>query len=189
MDEYERLYDGARAPASNLSARRCSTLSLIDPATAPVAFSAIACQSGAVRIETIKITAPRRFRKSIAGRARKNGPASGKGARGQVWPPGWWMGRGGSFCLSHIGVVRYWTKVGHVTASPTPQPSMQSPAGHSTKDHEGKSALSKQHSPTPQHEAEHPEQRRHHVHGDEHAKHQRVVEEGRGVPIDRDRRD
>ena len=49
--------------------------------------------------------------------------------------------------------------------------------------------LSKQHSPTPQREAEHPEQRRHHVDSYEHAKHQRVVEEGRGVPIDRDRRD
>ena len=49
--------------------------------------------------------------------------------------------------------------------------------------------LSKQHSPTPQNEAEHPEQRRHDVDGDEHAKHQRVVEERRSVPIDRDRRD
>jgi hypothetical protein len=48
-------------------------------------------------------------------------------------------------------------------------------------------SLSKQRSPTPQHEAEHPEQRRHHVDGNEHTKHQRVVEEGRGVPIDRDR--
>src|SRR5262249_47659919 len=49
--------------------------------------------------------------------------------------------------------------------------------------------LSKQHSPTPQNEAEHPEHGRHHVHGDEHTKHQCVVEEGRGAPIDRDRRD
>ena len=48
--------------------------------------------------------------------------------------------------------------------------------------------LSKQHSPTSQHESKHPEQRRHYVDGDEHAKHQRVVEEGRGVAIDRDRR-
>ncbi len=31
--------------------------------------------------------------------------------------------------------------------------------------------LSKQHSPTPQHEAEHSEQRRHDVDGDEHPKH------------------
>jgi len=46
-----------------------------------------------------------------------------------------------------------------------------------------RSALSKQHSPTPQNEAEHPEQRRHDVDGDEHAKHQCVMEERRGVPM------
>ena|ERR1700676_2172324 len=49
--------------------------------------------------------------------------------------------------------------------------------------------LSKQRSPTPQHEAEDPEERRHHVDGDEHAKHQSVVDERRGVLINRDRRD